>query len=117
VLVASPDQRMGELLRDVLDSMGLRPRLAGNGGNGERDRGCGLLVLDWGRPEQALESLLAGRAATPVLLLCGYEGRPPGLPEDRVTVLQKPFALADLRAAVGRAMGLDEPCPPQRHSG
>ncbi|MCO5169309.1 MAG: response regulator [Planctomycetes bacterium] len=117
ILVVDDEEIVRELCESMLARLGFATVGAGNGREAlERFEGLGgevaAVVLDLAMPvmggEEALRSLRARRPDLPVVVTSGYysaEATARLVAEPAVELLKKPYALAELEAALERLLG------------
>ncbi len=111
ILVADDDAGVRSLLVHVLTDAGYAVVEARDGAEARElttRLGPRLVILDLRMPRVSGTEFLATSESVPVLVLSGYVGDLPAELARRpnvVGVLQKPVGLAELRAAVRRALG------------
>lgn len=107
-LLVCPPSPMRDVLSEVLASTGLSTVAAHpRGGDGPDFSDYSLGLICWDAPATELEHLVSRSGDTPVVMLRGYRRSPeqePDLTGRRVTVLHKPFKVADLAGAIRKAV-------------
>jgi DNA-binding NtrC family response regulator len=117
VLIAEDELELAQTLRDVLQAAGHEARTAAGGEAAlalAREFAPELVISDWSlaTPPDGMaliESLRAELPGVRAILMTGYpsaRSRAWAASDSALALLEKPFSLADLRAAVARVLEL-----------